>query len=87
MDKKSMAKLTKASTTTRGTPRRRSPKGLAQDLRYQALKELPTETLEKMLRRKLAKLSQDKRLDVEAQLHHLKQDDRREFVRHFLSEQ
>ena len=87
MDKKSIAKLNKASTTTRGTPRRRAPKGLAQDLRYQALKELPTDTLERMLRRKLGRMSPDKRLDVEAQLRSLSSEARREFVLRILSEQ
>ena len=85
MDKKSVAKLNKAYTTTRGTPRRRAHKGLAQELRYQALKELPTEALQRILRRKLNRMSPDRRLEVEAQLGLVSHEGRRELLERILS--
>lgn len=73
----------KPNTTVRGTPRQRLPKGFTQDLRRQVLKDLPLEQLEVMLQRKLKRMSEDRRLEVEEQL---RLGDRRELVLNMLSQ-
>ena len=72
-----------SNTTVRGTPRQRLPKGFMQDLRRQVLQDLPQERLEGMLEKKLKRMSDDRRLEVEAQL---RLGDRRELVLRVLSQ-
>ena len=84
-DRETQRKLDKASTTTRKTTRVRTPKGLAQDLRYRVLKGVPPERLESMLEKRLRAMPEVQRLSVRAELRDLSHEDRHKFVLRLLS--
>ena len=84
-DRKTQRNLDKASTTTRNTTRLRTPKGLAQDLRYRVLKGMSPKRLDFMLEKRFKAMSGRQRSDVEAELKNLSHDGRREFVLRLLS--
>ena len=83
---KNQAKLRSSSTTTRGTPRQRTPKDLSRDLRLQALNDLPPNRLEQVLVRRLRRMSDTQRRDVIARRQLLPDDARREYILDLLSQ-
>ena len=86
MDQRTTRCLKRAATTTRGTPRQRTPNGFAQDLRLRVLKELPAAALDRALQGKLKRMSVAERDETEAQLNALSGDPRRDFIIRLLSQ-
>ena len=80
-----MAQLKAAQRTTRGTDRRRAPKGYWRRARHDMLAGLPPGVIERLLRHKLRLMSAANRAAVEGQLQALTTESRRVFVLKLLS--